>query len=214
MPSPPFRSRARDGWTPAERRFFAGLRTPHDVQTFLDSIPYSAEERYRAPRSVIRDRVAHCFDGAVFAAAAMRMMGRPAVILDMHAVRDDDHVIALYRERDHIGAVAKSNTSVLRFREPVYRSVRELVMSYFDGYFNVDGERTLREYTVPLRLSRFDKHAWMTDDDTMELIADTLSEIKTYPVLTPAMARALHKIDQRLLDAGFLGANVEGLYVP
>jgi hypothetical protein len=142
-----------DQLTDHERQTLAGLDSPAAIQAFLDDIPYSTDDFYRCPLRVLRERTAHCFDGALFGAAALRRLGYPPLILDMLAERDDEHLLALYRVDSHWGAVAKSNFAGLRFREPVYRSLRELVMSYFEDYFNADGEKTLRGYTVPLDLS-------------------------------------------------------------
>ena len=121
--------------TKSELQLFVKLKTPFKVQEFLDSIPYSDEERYRCPRSVLQDRKAHCYDGAVFAAAALRMIGYPPLLVDMLPNnRDDDHILAVFRRKKRWGAVAKSNFSGLRFREPVYRGLHELIMSYFESY--------------------------------------------------------------------------------
>ena len=126
------------------------LTTPEKVQSFLDDvIGYNKEpdgETCRSPRRVLRDRVAHCMEGALMAAAALRVQGRPPLIVDLEAVRDDDHLLAVFRDRGHWGAVAKSNYAGLRFREPVYRTLRELVMSYYEHYYNLAGEKTLRRF--------------------------------------------------------------------
>src|SRR3990172_7915290 len=147
---------------PNELRVFARLDSPAKIQVFLDNMPYSAEERYRCPRSVLQDRVAHCYDGALFAAAALRRLGHAPLIIDMLAHNDDDHLLALFKRGGHWGAVAKSNFAGLRYREPIYRTLRELVLSYFEQYYNVEGEKTLRGYTLPLNLKPFDRFHWMT----------------------------------------------------
>lgn len=198
--------------TDDERRVLAGLDSPAAIQAFLDAIPYSTDDFYRSPLRVLRERTAHCFDGALFGAAALRLLGHPPLILDLLAERDDEHLLALFRVDGHWGAVAKSNFAGLRFREPVYRSLRELVMSYFEDYFNADGEKTLRGYTVPLDLSRFDRLAWMTGDDHLEAIADRTDRIRRYPLLTPALVAGLSLVDARSYQAGMLGANPDGLY--
>jgi hypothetical protein len=100
-------------------------------------MPYHLAGTAWSPRRVLRERTAHCLEGAVFAAAALRVLGFPPLLLDLEAVQDTDHVVAVFRSRGHWGAIAKSNFSGLRYREPVYRSVRELIMSYFDGYINL-----------------------------------------------------------------------------
>jgi hypothetical protein len=196
----------------AERQQMAGLNSPAAIQTFLDELPYSTDDFYRCPRRVLRDGTAHCFDGALFGAAALRGLGYPPLILDMLAERDDEHLLALYKVAGHWGAVAKSNFAGLRFREPVYRSLRELVMSYFEDYFNADGEKTLRGYTVPLNLAAYDRLNWMTSDDPLERIADHTDRIRRFTLLTPPMVAGLSRVDERSYQAGMLGTNPAGLY--
>ncbi len=201
--------------TPAERVLLRGLTTPYKIQTFLDSLEYSPEERYRCPLTVWRDRVGHCFDGAVLAAAMLRRLGHTPLILDLLPNRwDDDHILALYKMDRHWGALAKSNFSGLRFREPIYRTLRELGLSYFEDYFNARGDKTLRGYTVPLNLAAFDKFNWLTDDATMDKIAGRLGEIRQVKLLTPRMVARLAPVDERSLAAGLLGVNETGLYQP
>src|ERR1700733_11433551 len=151
-----------DTFTPAEQAIFRRLCSPEKIQRFLDDMAYNKEpggHTCRSPRRVLRDRTAHCMEGALFGAAALRMLGYPPLLLDMEAVRDDDHVLALFRERGHWGALAKSNYSGLRYREPVYRTLRELVMSYFEHYYNLDRAKTLPKYLRPVNLTRFDRIA-------------------------------------------------------
>jgi len=201
--------------THSERRLLSRLNNPAKIQAYLDRIPYSAEDRYRCPLSVLRDRTAHCFDGALFAAAILRRLDYPPLILDiLPNDRDDDHLLALYKRDGHWGAVAKSNFVGLRFREPVYRTLRELVMSYFEQYYNVQREKTLRGYTVPLNLKSFDKDHWMTSDEYLERIADRLGEIRNFPVVAPEMAARLSPLDRRSYQAGMLGVDKAGLYKP
>jgi len=192
----------------------AGLDSPAAIQAFLDEIPYSADPFYRCPASVVRDRKAHCFDGAVFAAAALRRIGFPPMIVDMLAERDDDHVLAIYKVEGSWGAIAKSNFVGIRFREAIYASLRELVMSYFEFFYNVAREKTLRGYTVPLSLKPFDRRRWTTRDETMEAIAARLDEIRKVSVVTPQMVARLSPMDPRSYEAGLLGVVVEGLYKP
>ena len=199
--------------TPDEKKLIAGLTTPLKIQAFLDTLTYSAENRYRCPLTVLRDRVGHCYDGAIFAAAMLRRLGHKARVLDMLPNdRDDDHLLALFQVDGHWGALAKSNFSGLRYREPIHRSVRELVLTYFDDYFNARGEKTMRAYTVPLNLARFDRLHWETDDAALDAIADRLDEIRKVPVLTRAMVRRLAPVDPRALQAGLLGADAAGLF--
>ncbi|MBN2416356.1 hypothetical protein JXO52_10965 [bacterium] len=191
------------------------LDSPYRIQAFLDTVPYSAEPVYRCPLQVLRDRLAHCFDGALFAAAALRLIGFPPLILDMIPDdRDDDHLLALFKQEGHWGAIAKSNFAGLRFREPVYRTLRELVLSYFEQYYNVEREKTLRGYTVPLNLTVFDTYAWMTRDADLERIADRLDTIRRHSLLTPGMIARLSPVDERLYRAGLEGSDPDGLFRP
>jgi hypothetical protein len=204
MPASPF--------TPAERTVFRGLSTPERIQRFVDELTYNKEPHghtCRSPRRVLRDRTAHCMEGALFAAAALRLLGHRPLLFDLEAVRDDDHVIALFRVRGHWGAIAKSNYSGLRFREPVYRNLRELAISYFEHYYNPRGEKTLRAYSRPVDLRRFDRIPWMTTEEDVWAVPERLCAIPHRPLLDAAQIRALSRMDRRLYDAGRLGA-VEG----
>jgi hypothetical protein len=144
-------------------------------------------------------------EGAMFGAAALRMLGHPALLLDLEAVRDDDHVLAIFRLRGHWGAVAKSNYTGLRYREPVYRTLRELAMSYFESYFNLKKEKTLRRYSRPVNLRRFDLMQWMTAEEDVWMIPEYLCEIAHRPLLTPRLAARLGRVDDRLFAAGLVG---------
>lgn len=201
-------------WTPEERAVLDGLRRVEDVQRLLDETPYSSDPIYRCPRSVLRDRRAHCFDGAVLAAAAFRHLGLPPTIVDLRAWRDDDHVITVFRRGSHWGAVAKSNVVGLRWREPVYRSLRELVMSYFDEYYNLERTRALRGYTAPIDLGSFDRYRWCLDDTCMERIAEKLDKARHYDLMDAAQVAALNPVDERRYNAGLLGSDGAGLYKP
>ncbi len=201
--------------TESERQVIARLTTPGKIQTFLDELAYSAEDTYRCPLRVLRERTGHCFDGALFAAAMLRRLGYPPLILDMLPnVRDDDHLVALFKRDGHWGAVANSNFAGLRFREPIYRNLRELVLSYFEQYYNVEREKTLRGYTRPLNLKVFDNCGWMTRDEPLEGIAQRLDAIPRTPLLTESMIAGLSLVDERSFRAGLVDANEAGLYQP
>jgi len=197
-----------------DRELLAGLDSPASIQAFLDSIPYSADKFYRCPRRVLRDRRAHCFDGALMAAAALRRLGFPPLVVDLYAERDDDHMLALWQRDGCWGALAKSNFVGLRFREAVYQSLRELVMSYFEVFYNVLGEKTLRGFTVPLDLSLLDGLAWMEDDGGLETIAERLDALDRTPVMTAGMVGGLSHLDPLSFQAGMLGSDPAGLYRP
>jgi hypothetical protein len=195
-------------WTAREARLLKSLSTPWKIQNYLNSLPYNIEpdgDTCRSPRRVMRDRTAHCFEAALFGAAALRTHGWPPLILDMMAVRDSDHVIALFKMDGCWGAIAQSNYSGLRFREPVYRTIRELAMSYFEDYFNPEGEKTLRQYSRPVHLSRFDSIGWMTAEDDVWAIAEYLVDIPHTPMLSAKRLKSRMHVDKRLYDAGMVG---------
>ena len=198
--------------TKSELRLLRSLKTPAQIQHFLDhEIAYNKEltgETIRSPRRVLRDRTAHCFEGALFAAATLRVHGHPPLLLDLEAVRDDDHVLAIFKSHNCWGSIAKSNYSGLRFREPVYRTLRELVMSYFEHYFNMDREKTLRKYSRPVNLTRFDNIHWMTAEEDLWELSNHLVDIPHTPLHTPAIIRSLTRVDERLFAAGKLGRSV------
>lgn len=201
-----------DPWSPAERAALRRLSTPARVQSFVDELAYRTEDEPASPRRVLAERRAHCLDGALLAASALRRLGHEPMILGMWAVRDDGHVIAVFRQGTGWGAVAKSNFTGLRYREPVYRNVRELVMSYFEDYFNLDGERTLRMHTAPLRLARFDRLGWQVNDGAVTAIDAALKALPDRHLLTAAQERRLARVDRRSMEAGMLGTVKEGLY--
>jgi hypothetical protein len=147
-------------------------------------------------------------EGALLGALALRLLGYRPLLVDLEAVRDSDHVLAVYRKNGCWGAVAKSDYSGLRSREPIYRTLRELVMSYFEHYYNEAGEKTLRGYSRPVRLARFDPIGWMTTEEEVWEIPTHLAEIPHTPILTSATERTLARMDQRLYDAGRLGGAV------
>lgn len=196
-------------FTPAELRKLRGLRNPHGIQRFLDDLPYHLADTAWSPRRVLRENTAHCFEGAMFAAAALRVNGYPPLVFDLEAEHDTDHVVAIYRVRGHWGAIAKSNYTGCRYREPVYRSLRELALSYFDVYFNLRGERTLRTFSRPVNLVRFDPLHWMTTDEPLWFVAEYLFTIHHYPLLTRAMIKNLHRLDDRSFRAGCLDRAVK-----
>lgn len=190
------------------------IKKAHDIQSFLNDIEYDSAPGTSSPRIVMHDRKANCFEGALFGAAALRMLGHKPLIVDMIAENDDDHVIALFKENGCYGAVAKSNTTLLRFREPVYRTLRELVMSYFDFYFNILGEKTLLSYSNPVDLSKFDKQNWMTTDENLDFIGDHLNNVKHNEILSVKRLRGLSRADSDLINLCFDGAVADGVFKP
>ena len=181
------------------------MKTPAGIQKFLDDLPYNLSYTARSPKKVLHDHIASCLEGGIFAAAALRIIGFPPLIFDLEAEQDTDHVVAIFKVRGHWGAVAKSNFTGCRYREPVYRSLRELAMSYFNIYFNLRGERTLRRYSRPVNLARFDDRHWMTTEKPTWFIAEYLCEIPHISLLTPRMERNLTRVDRRTMSSEMVG---------
>jgi hypothetical protein len=200
--------------TPSEKQVVDGLDTPYKISLFLDTVQYPGEERNRSVINVLRERQAHCLDGGMFATAMLNRLGYPAIFIDIlpEPGTDDDHILALFRQNDRWGCVAKSNFTGLRYRDPIYRSLRELVMSYFEIYFNMDRLKTLRGYTRPVRLARFQNLNWLVDDAGVDEIEKYLKHLKTTPLLTDDMIASLSPVDERSYKAGMFGVNLDGLY--
>jgi hypothetical protein len=196
---------SKERFTPAELRKLRSLKDPHGIQRFLDDQPYHLADTAWSPRRVLRENTSHCFEGATFAAAALRVNGYLPLVIDLEAEHDTDHVIAVYKQRGHWGAIAKSNYTGCRYREPVYRTLRELALSYFEVYFNLRRERTLRTFSNPVNLARFDRLSWMTTDQHLWFIAEYLFTIRHFTLLPPKMAKRLHRLDDRSFRAGCLG---------
>jgi hypothetical protein len=201
-------------WTRQEKDFLKTMSDPDKIQGFLDAIEYNPIYECRSPRYVMKTRTGHCFEGALFAAAALEFNGYKPLIIDLKAYNDDDHVLAVFNVDGHWGAVGKSNFTTLRYREPVYRSLRELVMSYFDFYFNTDGDKSLRSYSTLLDLSIYNDRNWQTTDEDLEYIGDKLERLRHFPVVSVKMIKNLKRASKISLEAGMLGSKAEGLFKP
>ncbi len=190
--------------TKEEERKLGKLDTPKKVQDFINKIPMNFDYRKdtcMSPRQVLKKWKCHCIEGALLAALIFRLQGRKPLILDMMATdEDDDHVIAVFKEDGKFGCITKTNHGVLRYREPVYSNVRELVMSFFHEYTNNKGEKTLRAYSKPINLSRFDNLGWMTSEEDVWYIPDYLTRIKHHKILTQKQIRNLRRADKIELD--------------
>ncbi|MDO8510917.1 MAG: hypothetical protein Q7S55_02015 [Nanoarchaeota archaeon] len=195
------------GFTEKEVKVFRSLNTPKKIQDFLNKIPANFEldgDTVLSPRRVLRENRAHCMEGAMFAAAALRFHGYKPLVLDLTTVKDDDdHVVAVFKHKGHWGAISKTNHAVLRYREPIYKSIRELVMSYFHEYFtNHDGRKTLRSYSLPVDLSSFDKQGWMTSEEDVWYIPEYLFEVPHTPILSRSQIAFLRRADPIEVTAG------------
>ena len=202
--------------TGEELTVWKSLDTPAKIQAYLDQTPYSPQDLDRSPLSVMRDHLAHCLDGGLFAAAALRRLGFPPQIIDMQPEPgvDDDHVLAIFRINKHYGAVAKSNFAGLRYREPIFRSLRELVLSYFEDFYNLNGLKSLRYYTRPINLAAYDHLNWEWSDEKLTVIENRLKVLKLTPLLSKEMAAGLQSVDELAYKAGMLGTNIDGVYKP
>ncbi len=183
--------------TPSEEAFLKKLETPALIQNYLESIPFNHEddgETCMSPRRVIREKKAHCLEGALLASLAFILQGRKPLIMSIKVTKDDyDHVIALYKENGYWGAVSKTNHSVLGFRDPVYKNIRELAMSYFHEYFLIkNGKKTMRGYSRPISVLRFGA-MWMTEEKELFEIAEWISDHKHLPVIPDEISQPLRK---------------------
>jgi hypothetical protein len=195
------------GFTKRELAVFRRLDTPGKIQTFLNDLSCNWElegETCLSPRAVLERRTAHCVEGALFAAAALRLHGRRALLVELVATADDDsHLVAVWNQGGYWGAIGKTNHAVLRYREPVYRDTRELVMSFFHEYFlNSNGKKTLRSFTRPVNLARFDRRSWMTSDDDVWYIPEYIEGVRHYQLMEPWQIRGLRRADDVEIMAG------------
>jgi hypothetical protein len=203
-----------DRWTRTEAGALKSLDTPFKIQQFLDECSYNSTEETRSPRYVFEHKRAHCLEGAVFAAACLELLGRPPLVIDLQAFNDDDHVIAVFKQDNCWGGIAKSNFTTLRYREPVYRTLRELAMSYFDLYFNSLGDKSLRAYSLPHNLNRFNRMEWRITMNDLEDIGYFLDKVKHFPLITKAQADRLERATPLLLESSLMGSDPAGLFTP
>ena len=196
------------------RSTFLGLKSPLAVQEYLDSLPYKAEELDRSPLRVMTDGQAHCLDGGMFAALALWRMGFRPLLLDLvpDPGVDDDHVLALFQVDGLWGAVAKSNFVNLRYREPVYRSLRELTMTYFEHYYDLQRRKTLRGYTRPFNLERLKDIRWMWSEEGVKLVTCRFYNLKPVPLISAESAARLSPADERSYKAGTYGTDFSWVF--
>jgi len=175
------------------------LNTPSKIQDFIEELEINFEKNgdtCSSPRKVLSTRKAHCIEAAILAAAALKINGYPPLLVDLTANKKDfDHVIAVFKKNNCWGAISKSNRGVLKYRDPIFKSIRELVMSYFNEYFLDDGKKTLRSYTMPVNLNRFDKFNWMTSEEDIWFIPEYLAETKHFSILSKKQIFSLRKAE-------------------
>lgn len=198
-------------WTASERRFLRSLNTPRKIQDHIDQLEYNCENSAFSPRMVMITHEGHCFEGGLLACAALEYHGMKPLMVDLEAHNDDHHVLAVYQTATGWGSIAKSNTALLRARSPIYKNVRELVMSYFDFYFNTKGELSLTSYAL-VNLNRYNHWNWRTTDQDLEEMGMSFWKEKHFKLMTPKEIEKLDRVSKRVLEACFLGANPEGLF--
>jgi hypothetical protein len=199
-------------WTPSERRFFRSLNRPWKIQDYLDNLEYNSADDAASPRYVMISRDAHCLEGGLLAAAALETLGEKPLIVSLQAEEDDHHVITVYRGPRGWGSLSKSNTTLLRGRDPIYASIRELVMSYFEFYFNSKGKKSLYAYSQPINLNLYNHWEWRTTDENLVQLGRSFNNVVHYELLSLSELKRLPKVNQVLIDACFLGANLDGIY--
>jgi hypothetical protein len=195
------------GLTLGEYATLRRLRTPEKIQQFLYRLKQNFElkgETCNSVRAVLKERRAHCIEGAVVAACALWIHGEPPLLLDFEAVHDFDHVVAVFRRNGRWGAISKTNGIGLRWRDPVYRTLRELAMSYLHEYYNKRDRKTLRTYSRPYDLRRMKPEIWVTAEDGAWELVDALEAIRHYKLMTPAQSRSLVRRDPFEREVGNL----------
>jgi hypothetical protein len=185
--------------TAAEFALLQRLSTPQKIQSFVNAIPINHElggETIHSVRSVIRHRRAHCIEGAMFAACALWVHGEPPLVMHLDcSLSDYPHVVALFRRGVHWGAISKTNGAVLRYRDPIYRSLRELALSYFHEYTDRRGCKTLRSFSVAFDMRRIDPKLWVTNGDDCQEIEDLLAGLRHYRLISVRQERLLARRD-------------------
>lgn len=195
------------GLTDAEYRVLRRLSSPTRIQDFLDELPINHEkdgDTNYSPRLVLREEKAHCIEGALLAACALWLNGEEPLLLDLRSVRgDDDHVVALFKRNGHYGALSKTNHATLRFRDPIYRTVHELALSYFHEYFLDSGRKTLRERSHPFRLRRYG-YAWITSTEHLFYLGEALDDSPHVPLIPAGNERHIRAVSPLERRAGSL----------
>ncbi len=199
-------------WTLSERRFLRSLNTPEKIQGYLDQLIYNPTDHASSPRWVMITGEGHCFEGGMLAAVALEFHGHKPLMVDLIAHNDDHHVVTVYRTETGWGSLSKSNTTLLGGRHPFYQDVRELVMSYFDFYFNTKGKLALYGYSNPINLNRYNSWSWRTTDNDLMEMGMAFNDLTHYELADTRKLVKLKPVSKRLQDACFLGADPNGLY--
>ncbi len=189
------------GLTKGQVKFFKTLNTPKKIQDYINEIPINFEEDGKdtcySPKTILEKNKCHCIEGALLAALILRIQGYPPLVIDIKSSKDDfDHVVAVFQKDGMWGAISKTNHAILRYREPIYQSIRELVMSFFHEYISDDGKKTLRSFSDPVNLEIFDTKNWVTEEKNLWYIADHLDKVPHHNILTRKQIANLRKPDE------------------
>jgi hypothetical protein len=194
------------GFNKEEINVFRKLNSPKKIQDFLNEIPINFEndgDTCMSPKKVLKENKAHCIEGAMFAAMALKIKGEKPLLVDLTASKNDyDHVVCVFRRNKKWGAMSKTNRPVLRYREPIYKNIRELVMSYFHEYLDNSGKKSLRSYSVPLNLEKLDHLNWATSEEDVWFVPEALNKARHFPILNINQIRSLRKPDKNEINAG------------
>jgi hypothetical protein len=201
-----YRNEIKSVLSPAERRVFEKLKTPNDIQNYLDALPQNFSHNrgatLRSPRRMLKNPSAYCFEGAVFAAASLAYHGGEPLIMDLRAIHPDvDHVVAVFKQNGLWGAMSKTNFPVLKWRDPVYKTIRELAMSYFHEYFLDNGGKSFKDYSLPFNLKKFSPALWVTAEEPLEWLAEELDDARHFPTVPLSRLRKLRKASRVEIEA-------------
>lgn len=198
-------------WTASEKKFLKSLNSPEKIQNYLNDLEYNPSDDATSVRYVLMAGDAHCLEGGFVACAALEFLGHKPLMVSLMAEDDDHHVLSVYKGKYGWGCISKSNTALLKGRDPVYRDIRELVMSYFDFYFNTRGVKALYAYSDPFNLDRMG-YDWRTGEDNLLCMGHDMNDFRHYEIVSERVLKKLPKATKLLQEACFYGANVDGLY--
>jgi len=206
----------RELFTKSELKVLAELNSPAKINNCLESLPYDPSDGYRSVRQTLRIKQAHCAGGALLAAACLWYHGLEPTLVSLEAQKDDSHFICVYQINGYWGALSKSNFTTLRSRDPVFKTLRELVMSYWNFYFNLEGYKSLRTYTRPITLASADRNTeWLIgENEDIDWVDDRFDDKKEYDIVPKSQIRFAADANKTQLGAALLGANHAGLYKP
>ena len=201
-------------WTPDERRLLRSLKSPERIQDYVNQLVYNPTDHASSPRWVMLTGEGHCFEGGLLAACALELQGFKPLMVDLIAKDDDHHVITVYKTATGWGSISKSNVTLLSGRRPFFLSIRELVMSYFPFYFNIEGKLSLFGYSRPINLNEFNSWDWRTTDNDLMEMGMSFADYPHFEIVSPNKITKLKKVEKRVYDACMLGADMDGIYRP